>query len=1142
MSHDDDGIPLGRRILVVDHYLLLESPELLALLDRIVFLSPWAGVTAPPFPVEGSQADMAARETCSTRRSSRKSGRSAAEAEPLRMYYERAVWPAFRKFTAQSTAVALKRAGSGLYRRIAVIDATVPIGDLVATVTAAARRWCLEMPIEASVDTRLATIEWSTLACGHTIACLRSRLHHVHRRLAAPVETATPNRSGSGGAAHPEPHNLDALRRSFSKLVLAEEGEATNSGSPLSATAVDGVLVFLAEFATLFAAKKFKYFIAALAEPMHGSVSSASALLRCLWLSGTIPQTKQKAITSILIGCLETASVQSGSAVQRLGISLVHAIVARADCVAHISPAQQVKLLRHLAVRGDGTAWLQCDAEVTAFTSHVQAMWTATQLEAAALQFERELGCSGYIVPRCAALAGLAKSRDLSTLQWYAGDAGARRDAINVATTHSPTFAKALASEWRLLAEFPKLGWLAFRYRLSALVKKKNGQMAATMCGVAVEHHAFLVEELVRTQQLKAAREVRDILVAMSAESQAADVDIPDAANSAAATAAAFLRSPLPAEALILVDNHSTLAEWERDVHALTAAPPSADDPVPVAALDAEWKPSFGKKQNPPSLLQVGFRHRVYILDLLRLMPDAGLRTRIDVTIATLFQAEWVLKLGVAFEGDLKLLRASFPDLRCFDQCHNLLDGGLLLQAHVGHLPLRRTKKRTTGLAAIVRGVLGQELDKACQCSNWEVRPLTREQFNYAALDTISLVLCLDHIIATNPAAAHAAINAADLVAAGASPQGHPTIPLLTHKDVALAINGCPGAALIDTQDIVEGDVSVGKTLAFKTGNGSISIVCTRGDLRIDVRKLGKATGARCRLLGTRQCATKLGYAPGSIPPVGHRTKYPCYVDAEWFQEVTAAAGGGRFALGGGSPLHTLVLDAAALVALTDCTLVDLRVSEVDERAPTVEDGGAGFAARSTEYDGEQHRFLATIECNRLARWLRVVGIDVTTPPDLAYEDLFALAREERRLILTCNKQLAARRDAMACYLLEAHDVESQFQTIIAHFDIKWCNDRFMSVCSKCNTRGFHGPCSAADVLEQYGSSLPPKVRRNIEHFWVCRNAECRRVYWVGRKYADADDKFRKFLEGGEGSNPPAQADMNHQHVWKEMQGTSPKE
>ena len=51
------------------------------------------------------------------------------------------------------------------------------------------------------------------------------------------------------------------------------------------------------------------------------------------------------------------------------------------------------------------------------------------------------------------------------------------------------------------------------------------------------------------------------------------------------------------------------------------------------------------------------------------------------------------------------------------------------------------------GLSAICQRVLGKPLDKGSQLSNWARRPLTRRQQQYAALDALCLVDCVDKMI-----------------------------------------------------------------------------------------------------------------------------------------------------------------------------------------------------------------------------------------------------------------------------------------------------------------------------------------------------------------------------------------------------------
>ena len=52
------------------------------------------------------------------------------------------------------------------------------------------------------------------------------------------------------------------------------------------------------------------------------------------------------------------------------------------------------------------------------------------------------------------------------------------------------------------------------------------------------------------------------------------------------------------------------------------------------------------------------------------------------------------------------------------------------------------------GLSEVCRLLLGAKLDKSCQCSNWEQRPLSRPQVEYAANDAHSLVRCFDAAVA----------------------------------------------------------------------------------------------------------------------------------------------------------------------------------------------------------------------------------------------------------------------------------------------------------------------------------------------------------------------------------------------------------
>jgi prolyl-tRNA editing enzyme YbaK/EbsC (Cys-tRNA(Pro) deacylase) len=73
-------------------------------------------------------------------------------------------------------------------------------------------------------------------------------------------------------------------------------------------------------------------------------------------------------------------------------------------------------------------------------------------------------------------------------------------------------------------------------------------------------------------------------------------------------------------------------------------------------------------------------------------------------------------------------------------------------------------------------------------------------------------------------------------------------------------------------------------------------VVLTAGDKRVDDRKLGALFDVGRKKVKIADAATTAGitgYAPGGVPPVGHRTKVPILIDEslQRYEIVYAAAG-----------------------------------------------------------------------------------------------------------------------------------------------------------------------------------------------------------------------------------------------------------
>ncbi|GLT47671.1 hypothetical protein SLA2020_213470 [Shorea laevis] len=147
-----------------------------------------------------------------------------------------------------------------------------------------------------------------------------------------------------------------------------------------------------------------------------------------------------------------------------------------------------------------------------------------------------------------------------------------------------------------------------------------------------------------------------------------------------------------------------------------------------VIGLDCEWKPNYekGSQPNKVSIMQIASDRMVFIFDLIKLyenVPDA-----LDNCLIRILQSSRILKLGYNFQCDMKQLAHSYGDLECFKYCEMLLDVQNVFKEPRG------------GLSGLAEKILGVGLNKTRRNSNWEQRPLSKNQLEYAALDAVVLI------------------------------------------------------------------------------------------------------------------------------------------------------------------------------------------------------------------------------------------------------------------------------------------------------------------------------------------------------------------------------------------------------------------
>jgi len=179
---------------------------------------------------------------------------------------------------------------------------------------------------------------------------------------------------------------------------------------------------------------------------------------------------------------------------------------------------------------------------------------------------------------------------------------------------------------------------------------------------------------------------------------------------------------------LALSRDHVQVVSSEEDIEKATLLLEA-----PIIGLDGEWCPTLTKfTEDAPALLQVSSHTDAFLFDLIALKESQ----KFNDFIKQLFTNNKIIKVGFAFNGDLRVLRRGLPKLNCFNDVFNIVE--------VNQAYKEIDTSPQGGLCRVSEVVLGQPLCKTEQISNWKRRPLRERQVHYAALDAYCLVKIYD--------------------------------------------------------------------------------------------------------------------------------------------------------------------------------------------------------------------------------------------------------------------------------------------------------------------------------------------------------------------------------------------------------------
>ena len=137
-------------------------------------------------------------------------------------------------------------------------------------------------------------------------------------------------------------------------------------------------------------------------------------------------------------------------------------------------------------------------------------------------------------------------------------------------------------------------------------------------------------------------------------------------------------------------------------------------------------------------------------------------------------------------------------------------------------------------------------------------------------------------------------------------------------------------------------------------------------------------------------------------------------------------------------------------------------------------------------------QFLADAHLGGLARFLRMLGFDTLHQPGLHDQEIRHIANNERRIVLTRDRELLKCREiARGCYV-HALRIEAQLAEVAERYALA-PRARPFTLCLRCNVPLER--VEKASVLER----LPERVRLAQSEFTRC--PACERIYWPGSHY-----------------------------------------
>jgi len=143
-------------------------------------------------------------------------------------------------------------------------------------------------------------------------------------------------------------------------------------------------------------------------------------------------------------------------------------------------------------------------------------------------------------------------------------------------------------------------------------------------------------------------------------------------------------------------------------------------------------------------------------------------------------------------------------------------------------------------------------------------------------------------------------------------------------------------------------------------------------------------------------------------------------------------------------------------------------------------------------------RFVVDGMLGSLARWLRILGYDTDYANRRDDAELVRIARAEKRVLLTRDRELASRR-GVPVLLVESQSLDEQLAQVTSAYTPPGPGARRCPVCNATLVQA--QPQEVAD-------RVPPYVLRQHRHFQRC--PDCERIYWQGSHWQHMQGRLKQ--------------------------------